>query len=215
VAEFAPYPRRAVSDVRLSAGHWRLLGAVAFHQRLRTGVTEHLPRHIMAKDAKLCITTVSALAADLTQWSYLKMVRDPHDRRKRHFQIVYDEAELGSQSPTYSVDNLPDRSADRSTDRSATEHLNGLQPIEQTGENGPSILSNTRDTKKIEVKKLVRQVGSLKRAPSSEGTDPDYSDRQVRKQRWVQTVENEIRRKYNTETAANIIEGYARVYPMP
>jgi hypothetical protein len=87
---FCPIPLRAVGDVRLSASHHRLLGAIAHHDRFgRNGIGCYASHRTLATEAAIHYTNVTRLIDDLSAWGYIQVGRHPLNRRLRIYALVY------------------------------------------------------------------------------------------------------------------------------
>jgi DNA-binding MarR family transcriptional regulator len=90
---FSPLPQRAMTDVRLTARHWRVLCAIAAHDRLGgNGAGCWASQQRLADLTSSGYSRTSDALADLREYGYLETEHHPKDRRRRVHRIVYDEA---------------------------------------------------------------------------------------------------------------------------
>ncbi len=91
---YAAMPIRVMGDRRLTASHWRLLAAIAWHDRLgRNKIGCYASNQILAKEADVHYTNVPRLSDDLETWGYMKKGRHPLNRRLRVYSLIYNEKE--------------------------------------------------------------------------------------------------------------------------
>lgn len=107
---FAALPARVFGDDRLKLLHWKIIGAVALHDRLSgargkgRGCTANNPT--LAAKIRCNLTNLSTAIGQLVSWGYLESEVDPVKRRNRTLRVVYtdeDAAFMGSS------ENLPVR----------------------------------------------------------------------------------------------------------
>ena len=89
---FSPIPKHVMGDDRLTAGHHRLLQAIAFRARFDdNGRGCYLSQLALAKEAKIERTNVSHFAKDLVAWGIITSERAPFDRRQRIYRLIFKE----------------------------------------------------------------------------------------------------------------------------
>lgn len=109
--QFAAVPVRAVCDDRLTASHWRLLAAIAWHDRLgRSNLGCFASTRTLAEEARVHYTNVARLAQDLQGSGYITTGRHPLNRRLRVYHLIYNEKKETVGEPTNN--EPPDTAAD-------------------------------------------------------------------------------------------------------
>ena len=89
---YAPLPVRAMCDRRLTASHWRLLSAIAWHDRLgRNKIGCYTSNKNLAREADVHYTNIPPLSDDLETWGYISKTRHPLNRRLRVYSLIYNE----------------------------------------------------------------------------------------------------------------------------
>ncbi len=89
---FSPIPKHVMGDDRLTAGHHRLLQAIAFRARFDdNGRGCYLSQAALAKEANIERTNVSHFAKDLVAWGIITSERAPFDRRQRIYRLIFKE----------------------------------------------------------------------------------------------------------------------------
>ena len=89
---YAALPIRGMGDRRLTASHWRLLSAIAWHDRLgRNKIGCYTSNRNLAKEADVHYTNVPPLSHDLETWGYISKTRHPLNRRLRVYSLIYNE----------------------------------------------------------------------------------------------------------------------------
>ena len=92
---FCALPVRAMSDDRLSARHFRLMAAIAWHDRLNhTGRGCYAKPGTLRKEAKIHATDFADLLRDLEQFGFARIDRT-FGRRVRTIHLIY-SAQLGA-----------------------------------------------------------------------------------------------------------------------
>ena len=90
---FAALPRRAIGDNRLSARHFRVLAAVAYHDRFgRNGQGCWAGRKRLAAMAGCSLTHTSDALSDLRRFGYVVSQPHPMNRRTMVHRVIYDES---------------------------------------------------------------------------------------------------------------------------
>jgi DNA-binding MarR family transcriptional regulator len=95
---FCPVPVRAMSDPRLTAGHFRLLLAIASHDRFskdRHSAGCYASQQTLAEETSLHLTNIGGYARDLEAWGYLEVEHHREDRRRLVYRVIYDAAIVG------------------------------------------------------------------------------------------------------------------------
>ncbi len=90
--QYAAVPIRAMGDRRLTASHWRLLSAIAWHDRLgRNNIGCYTSNENLAREANVHYTNIPPLSRDLETWGYISKTRHPLKRRLRVYSLIYNE----------------------------------------------------------------------------------------------------------------------------
>ena len=98
---YAAIPVRGMGDRRLTASHWRLLAAIAWHDRLgRNKIGCYTSNLNLAKEADVHYTNVPPLSDDLETWGYIEKGRHPLNRRLRVYSLIYNEKDATVGVPT-------------------------------------------------------------------------------------------------------------------
>ena len=99
--QYAAIPVRVMGDRRLTASHWRLLAAIAWHDRLgRNKIGCYTSNLNLAKEADVHYTNVPPLSDDLETWGYIEKGRHPLNRRLRVYSLIYNEKDATVGVPT-------------------------------------------------------------------------------------------------------------------
>ena len=99
--QYAAIPVRGMGDRRLTASHWRLLAAIAWHDRLgRNKIGCYTSNLNLAKEADVHYTNVPPLSDDLATWGYIEKGRHPLNRRLRVYSLIYNEKDATVGVPT-------------------------------------------------------------------------------------------------------------------
>jgi DNA-binding MarR family transcriptional regulator len=91
---YAPIPARAMADEKLTAEHFRVLMAVAAHDRFNRngkGCCASHPR--LAKLAKCHRKSLSRSLKVLAEWGYIAGLPSPFNKRQRAYRVVYSDAD--------------------------------------------------------------------------------------------------------------------------
>src|SRR5262249_36127558 len=95
---FSPIPLRAATDNRLSARHFRVLMAVASHDRLgRNGQGCWVGRKKLSEEAGLSETHTSDALSDLRLFGYITSDRHVFNRRTLVHRVMYEPADTSRQ----------------------------------------------------------------------------------------------------------------------
>jgi len=90
--QFGPIPVRAFSDTRLSAADFRLLGAIAYFDRLgRNGAGCFADPRKLAEMAAIDYSHLARHAERLREGGYIEIGRSATDRRRRDYAVIYNE----------------------------------------------------------------------------------------------------------------------------
>src|SRR5262249_23620461 len=90
--QFAPIPVRAFSDDRLQPAHWRLLSAIAYHDRFGNNKRGCYAKHkTLATEIGVHEKTIAPTAADLIEWGYISAARNDFDRRLVVYSVLYEQ----------------------------------------------------------------------------------------------------------------------------
>jgi DNA-binding MarR family transcriptional regulator len=112
---FGAIPARAIGDPRLSGLHFRLLAAVALHDRMSQGTNGQGCWASMATLAGECranYNNVSSALTELGDFGYVESERQPDDKRRRVLRVIYtddDNILAADTSPTGELSNEPSR----------------------------------------------------------------------------------------------------------
>lgn len=100
---FAALPLRAIGDTRLSALELRILGCVAFHDRMSSargkGQGAWASNETLAKRVQCHYTNLSSAVTKLAKLGYIQ--RDPHplNKKLRVYRVIYDGEIAGLADP--------------------------------------------------------------------------------------------------------------------
>ncbi len=90
--QFGPIPVRAFGDTRLSAADFRVMGAIAYYDRLgRNGAGCYVDRDKLAAGAAVLYEHLSRHTKRLREFGYLEIYRSGADRRRRIYALIYNE----------------------------------------------------------------------------------------------------------------------------
>ena len=91
--KFAALPARACGDPRLTAGHWRVLATVAYHDRFNhNGRGCYITHQNMAETIGSSRSSVTQWLRDLLSWGYLCTLEPlTGDRRREAYAVLYDD----------------------------------------------------------------------------------------------------------------------------
>jgi len=93
---FAAIPLRALSDRRLSRGDFRMLGALAYFDRLgRNHAGCFAGRDKIAEVSGIRAKDQARHTAHLEEFGYLEIKRSATDRRKRIYSLIYEASATG------------------------------------------------------------------------------------------------------------------------
>ncbi len=89
--QFAALPVRAAGDTRLTAGHWRVLAIIAFHDRFnRNNRGCYIKHQKMAEVIGSSRSSVTEWLQDLQTWGYVATLAVPGaDRRREAYTVLY------------------------------------------------------------------------------------------------------------------------------
>jgi DNA-binding MarR family transcriptional regulator len=106
--QFAPLPIQATADTRLGGPDFRLLGRIAYHDRLgRNGMGCFVDARKLAKEAEIHYKHLGRHADRLEAFGYLRITPSEADKRRKIYSVIYDEAEI----VTCGGDNLSDNTS--------------------------------------------------------------------------------------------------------
>src|SRR5690349_1959535 len=90
---FAPLPARAIGDQRLTKLHFRVLGAIAFHDRMsdprKAGQGCWASNRTLSSECGCNYTNLSTAISELAGWGYIKRDSRPLDKRRRIYRVIY------------------------------------------------------------------------------------------------------------------------------
>ena len=99
---FAPIPPRAIGDKRLTGSHFRVLAAIAMHDRLsmsrKAGQGCWASNKRLAELTNLNYSNLSTALIQLGEWGYLNREPHPLNKRTRIYRVIYDALPTGKQS---------------------------------------------------------------------------------------------------------------------
>ena len=79
-----------MADTKLSASHWRLLVAIAWHDRMGVnGAGCYASHKTLGREACVHFTNVSTLVGELAKRGYIDVRRSSKDRRLRVYSLIY------------------------------------------------------------------------------------------------------------------------------
>jgi DNA-binding MarR family transcriptional regulator len=179
---FVPLPRRAMTDPRLTALHWRVLAVIAAHDRLsKNGAGCWASQQRLADLAKCSYTRVSDTLTDLRTWGYNVTERHPTDERRRVHRIVYDDADRtvmdkntspnGELSAPYSNTSSSPKTRDSSPKRRS---FSG-QVVERTGGNQSKHMLRSIKKDKKEDDEVLEEANCAE-ARTSEGREATQAE---------------------------------------
>ncbi len=89
--QFAPLPVHACSDKRLTGGHWRVLGIIAYHDRFnRNNRGCYITHQGMAEMMRSSRSSVTQWLQDLQTWGYVTTLAPrSSDRRREAYTVRY------------------------------------------------------------------------------------------------------------------------------
>jgi DNA-binding MarR family transcriptional regulator len=109
---FAPIPARALNDPRLTLRHWRLLAAIAIHDRFgRNGHGCWAGSKRLAQEAGLSESHLSDAISDLNQFGYVASERHPMNRSTKIHRVIYTEADNAKIASTHNTSRAGDVSS--------------------------------------------------------------------------------------------------------
>ena len=108
---FAPVPARAVGDARLRGLHWKVLAAVALHDRLsgsrKKGQGCWAGNKRLATLIGCNYSNLSTALTDLATWGYIERRTNPMNKTRRILFIVYDERDNAFMTANRDENHLP------------------------------------------------------------------------------------------------------------
>ena len=100
---FAALPMRAIPDSRLTASHFRVLAAIASHDRIsgprERGAGCWASNRTLADKCSINYTNLSTAITELVQWGYITRGKHPINRKLNVYRVVYDDLPEGKGSP--------------------------------------------------------------------------------------------------------------------
>lgn len=93
---YGALPARAFGDQRFTAGHFRMLGLVAAHDRMslkRSSAGCFAAQSRLADLAGLHLKSAARLIGDLVEWGYLERSTNPINKRLAVYRVVFDDAD--------------------------------------------------------------------------------------------------------------------------
>lgn len=108
IQDHAPIPRRTLTDKRLAAAHFRLLGAIGTLSRPSASGPECTARQLrLGEVAGIAPTKVPTIIRRLVDLGYLKCSPIPTNRRALVYRILYADAEIVTDKTTYQGGGVP------------------------------------------------------------------------------------------------------------
>jgi DNA-binding MarR family transcriptional regulator len=90
--QFCPLPAAAMGDDRLSGSHWRVLATIAYHDRFSAnGAGCYAGATTLAREASVHPNNLARITSSLEQWGYLKVSRNPLNRRLKTYSLIYND----------------------------------------------------------------------------------------------------------------------------
>ncbi len=90
--QFGAIPVRAFGDTRLSAADFRVMGAIAYYDRLgRNGAGCYVDPHKLVAVASVLYQHLSRHTKRLREFGYLEIYRSGTDQRRRIYALIYNE----------------------------------------------------------------------------------------------------------------------------
>ncbi len=87
---FAALPLQAIGHRGLSASHFHVLAAIAWHDQLgANGIGCYASLKTLARETGLAQTTISECTGELEGFGLLKKSRHPRNRRTRVYSLIY------------------------------------------------------------------------------------------------------------------------------
>lgn len=171
VDTFYPIPIAAMTDTRLSATDFRVLGAIAKHDRMgRNGRGCFATHKTLAEIARCSLRSVERSVSNLHEWGIVRSERSNSDGRRIVLRLVYDE-----------IPARPVGENDQNTRQAETEYpptRNGVRHMDQRSSDGKQ-----RD-KQIPIN---GKAGAAEAAPLLRSrADPLETD----PQEWVRRINN-------------------------
>lgn len=93
---YGAIPARAFGDQRFSAGHFRMLGVVAAHDRMskhRESAGCYAAQTRLASLTGLHVKSTARLISELLEWGYLERSPNPVNGRLAVYRVVFDDAD--------------------------------------------------------------------------------------------------------------------------
>ncbi len=88
---FAAIPLQAIGDRRLSAAHFQVLAAIAWHDQFgANGIGCYASLEKLAWETRLSKTTISECTGELEGFGFLTKTRHPLNRRTKVYSLIYE-----------------------------------------------------------------------------------------------------------------------------
>jgi len=157
---FSPIPLRAATDNRLSARHFRVLMAVASHDRLgRNGQGCWVGRKKLSEEAGLSETHTSDALSELRIFGYIRSEANPMNRRTLIHRVTYESADrshswdasdnaTGPTNGTYRDEIGPEFDPNRSRIREEQVPSENVRSMNGNGNQPYNILKDIEDNKR-------------------------------------------------------------------
>ncbi len=109
---FAAIPARAISDRRLAAIHFRILAAIALHDRMsakrQKGAGCYASNKVLADTCNVNYSNFSTAVRELGAWGYIEAAAHPINKRTRVYRVLYGDEQQADDLPTGKQSPLPD-----------------------------------------------------------------------------------------------------------
>ena len=141
--QFGAVPVRAFGDTRLSAIDFRVMGAIAYFDRLgRNGAGCYVDPRKLAELAAIDYKHVARHTGRLQEFGYLEINRSATDRRKRIYSLIYNDhpevvanagdnlaQEDASEDTVSPLDEKVTNSGDNPAEKVTTENSQAVGPV--------------------------------------------------------------------------------------
>lgn len=101
---FAALPERAIGDARLTCSHWRVLAAIALHDRLsarrKQGAGCYASNKTLSEKCGINYSNFSTVVRQLGLWGYIVSAPHPISKRTRVYRVIYGDADTDDSLPT-------------------------------------------------------------------------------------------------------------------
>lgn len=102
-AKFAPVPSRAIGDQRLGGSHFRVLAAIAIHDRMsasrRAGQGCWASHKTLSEECGINYSNFSTVVRELGLWGYIVAAPHPINKRTRVYRVIYGSEDIEDSLP--------------------------------------------------------------------------------------------------------------------